>query len=121
MGRLLAWAQGVYYAITGIWALVDIDSFQAVTGPKNDLWLVRTVGVLVLVIGAAIFLAGVRGTPTLEIAFLAAASALGLAAIDIIYVTADVISGIYLLDAGAELLLAGLWIANAWASRRVAA
>jgi hypothetical protein len=43
----LAARQGVYYLLTGVWPLPSIGSFQRVTGPKTDLWLVRTVGVLV--------------------------------------------------------------------------
>ena len=35
------------YLATGLWPLFNIESFQQVTGPKTDLWLVRTVGVLV--------------------------------------------------------------------------
>jgi hypothetical protein len=67
MPVLLARVQGWFYVLTGLWAIVDIGSFQAVTGPKTDLWLVKTVGVLVGVIIIAI------------------ASPLGLAAIDLIY------------------------------------
>ena len=47
----LALLQGIFYVATGVWPLIDIVSFQVVTGPKTDLWLVKTVGVLVTVIG----------------------------------------------------------------------
>src|SRR5438270_11614006 len=40
--------QGVYYLLTGVWPLVSIDTFQMVTGPKTDLWLVQTVGALII-------------------------------------------------------------------------
>src|SRR5437879_6174180 len=33
-------AQGLYFLLTGLWQLLSISSFQAVTGPKHDLWLV---------------------------------------------------------------------------------
>ena len=56
----LAVIQGVFYLATGIWPLLDIVRFQLVTGPKTDLWLVRTVGVLVTVVGAVLLLAGRR-------------------------------------------------------------
>jgi hypothetical protein len=36
----VALVQGAFYVATGVWALVDLDSFMAVTGPKTDLWLV---------------------------------------------------------------------------------
>ena len=44
-----------------------------------------------------------------EVVLLAVGSALALAAIDVIYVSNGTISPIYLLDAAAELALAGGW------------
>jgi len=52
--RYVGPAQAIYYIITSLWALAGIRSFQKVTGPKVDIWLVKTVGVLVGVIGAVI-------------------------------------------------------------------
>jgi hypothetical protein len=105
----LALIQGGFYLATGVWPLLDIDSFQAVTGPKTDLWLVRTVGVLVGVIGLVLLFAWRRDRVTEEIIMLAAGSALGLAAIDIIYVISRTISPVYLADAAAESGLAASW------------
>jgi hypothetical protein len=99
--------QGGYYALTGIWSLVDIDSFQKVTGPKRDLWLVKTVGAVVLVIGAVLLVAGWRGNASLEVLVLAIGSALALTAIDAWYSARRVISPVYLVDAVAELTLIG--------------
>jgi hypothetical protein len=105
----LALIQGVFYLATGLWPLLDIDSFQAVTGPKTDLWLVRTVGVLVTVVGLVLVSAARRGALGREIALLAVGCALGLAAIDIIYVLSGTIAPIYLADAAAEIALAAGW------------
>jgi hypothetical protein len=102
--------QGWYYVVTGIWPIIDIDSFQLVTGPKTDLWLVRTVGVLVTVIGATLLLAARWRRLDSPVVLLAVGSALGLAAIDTVYVMAERISSVYLLDAAAELVLAGFWV-----------
>src|SRR5688572_7009590 len=77
--------QGIYFIITGVWPIVHIKSFMAVTGPKNDLWLVRTVGALVTFIGVAIVVAGRRGTPTAELLLIAIGSALVLMLVDVIY------------------------------------
>jgi len=106
----LALIQGVFYVATGVWPLVDIVSFQVVTGPKTDLWLVRTVGVLVTVVGAVLISASRRGRITDEIVLLATGSALGLAAIDLIYSLSGRISAVYLADAAAEIGLALLWM-----------
>ena len=106
----LALVQGVFYAATGLWALVDLDSFMAVTGPKTDRWLVKTVGILVTVIGAVLLLAWRRGQVAAEVVLLAVGSALSLAAIDVIYVSNRTIPPIYLLDAVVEAGLALLWV-----------
>lgn len=102
--------QGVFYLVTGLWPIVDIQSFQLVTGPKTDLWLVRTVGVLVAVVGLVLISASRRHRITDEIILLAVGSALGLAAIDLIYALSGRISPIYLADAVAEIGLATLWV-----------
>ncbi|HET9529931.1 MAG TPA: hypothetical protein VFQ92_06240 [Blastocatellia bacterium] len=107
--------QGGYFLATGIWPLVDIRSFQAVTGPKTDQWLVKTVGVLVGVIGGVLIAAGARRRVTAEVSALAVGSAAGLTAIDVVYVAKRRISPIYLLDAVAEIALIGGWI---FASKR---
>jgi hypothetical protein len=106
----VALMQGIYYVMTGLWPLVSIGTFQRVTGPKADLWLVKTVGVLIAVIGAALILAGVRGEVTRSMIFLAVASAAGLAGVDVIYVSKQVIARIYLLDALVELILMVWWV-----------
>jgi hypothetical protein len=106
---LLSWGQAVYYVLTGLWAIVSIGTFQKVTGPKTDIWLVKTVGVLIIVIGGVLGLAGKRGEPVPEVPALAVGSAAGLTAIDIIYVAKKRIRPVYLLDAIAEIGLIALW------------
>src|SRR5437868_8374523 len=108
----LSLAHSAYYLITGVWPLVSISTFQKVTGPKTDAWLVKTVGVLVSIIGAVIGLAARRGNTGPEVKILAVGSALGLAGIDVVYVAQRRIAPIYLLDALAEVLLAGGWMAS---------
>jgi hypothetical protein len=109
LARVLALGQGAFYLLTGLWAIVHLRSFEAVTGPKTDDWLVRTVGVLVTVIGLVLMLAWRRRRVVPEVGVLAAGSALGLAGIDLVYALGGVISPVYLLDALVELVLAGLW------------
>jgi hypothetical protein len=113
----LALAQGVFYLVTGIWPLLSIRTFEAVTGPKTDRWLVKTAGVLITAIGTALTLAGWRRSVTPEIGVLAAGGALGLAGIDVVYAARGRISKVYLLDALAELAIVAGW-ALAWPRRR---
>jgi hypothetical protein len=105
----VAAVQGVYFLLTGLWPIFSIDSFQAITGKKGDLWLVYTVGALVTVVGASILWAAVRRRVTPEVATLGVGSALALAAIDVIFVLRGVISGVYLLDAAAQVGLVVWW------------
>ncbi|MFL5242430.1 MAG: hypothetical protein ACJ8FY_10015 [Gemmataceae bacterium] len=111
--------QGVYYLLTGLWPLVSIETFQWVTGPKtdnlptgreSDHWLVMTVGVLVTAIGLTLLVGAWRRGRASELAILALASALGLTAIDVIYVIREVIPPIYLADAAAESILIAVWV-----------
>ncbi|WP_242927222.1 hypothetical protein [Pontibacter vulgaris] len=87
-----------------------MPSFLAVTGPKNDLWLVRTVAVLIAVIGIVLVLAGFKNRVTEEIKWLGILSAAGLIFIDVYYSLNNVISNIYLLDAAGEIILISGWL-----------
>lgn len=115
-GKVLALAQAAYYLFTGVWPLVGIDSFQKVSGPKTDLWLVKTVGVLIAVIGAVIGLAGLESRITRRERLLATGSAAGLAAIDVIYSLRGRVWPVYLLDAVLQLVFIGGWAADAASS-----
>ena len=75
MPTAVAFAQGSYFLVTGAWALVHIESFQKVTGPKADLWLVKTVGLLLVGMGAGLIVAALRqqfDPAVIELAFIVA-------------------------------------------------
>src|SRR5688500_7986781 len=101
----LAMIHAGYFVITGVWPILNLRSFVAVTGPKVDYWLVKTVGVLVTVVGLTIGIAAMRGQFGIEIFVLGVGSAAALGAVDVIYVTKRVIPRIYLVDAVAEAVL----------------
>lgn len=116
---VLLWMQGLYGLVTGVWPLVSIETFQMVTGPKTDHlptgreadhWLVMTVGVLVTCIALALLVAAWRRRPSAEVVILAVTSALGLTAIDVIYVSRQVIAPIYLADAAVEVFFITAWV-----------
>jgi hypothetical protein len=116
--RWLAAVQSAYFLLTGLWPLVHLQSFLAVTGPKDDIWLVETVGILVTAIGAGLGIAAVRGRVNAEVITVAVASALGLAIIDSIYVARGRIHAIYLLDVAVEVLLIAGWAYCVWRRRQ---
>ncbi len=107
--RYVCLTQGIYFMLAGVWPLVNIHSFEVITGPKVDVWLVKTVGLLVAVIGAVLLLSGARGHVSVEVFALATATAMGLAWIDTWYVVRNVIPPIYMLDAILELGLVLAW------------
>jgi len=101
--RLLT-AQAGYYVLTGFWPLVHLSSFEKLTGPKTDDWLVRMVGCLAATIGVALGVAAVRRRGySSNVVVLATGSALAFASIDIIYTVIGRIAPIYLADAALEL------------------
>ena len=102
--------QGVYYAVTGLWPLISMETFLAISGPKFDLWLVRTVALLILVIGLTLLFAAQTRQVTGAIFFLAVGSALALTWVDVYYSLTGVIWRVYLLDAVAEVVLVGGWV-----------
>ena len=87
-----------------------MGTFLKVTGPKTDLWLVKTVGIILAVIGVVLIVAQRNAEVNISIIILAIGSALGLAVVEFTYVAKRVISPIYLGDAFAELLLIAWWV-----------
>ncbi len=103
-------AHAAYDLVTGIWPVFGIESVQKVSGRKTDIWLVKTVTLLILVVGATIGSAGLKKRVTPEIAGLAIGSSAALTTIDPIYVRQRRISPVYLLDGLANVVLITGWV-----------
>ncbi len=103
---VLALGHSAFYVATGIWPVLSVRSFEAVTGPKQEDWLVKTFGVLLAVIGALIGRAGLRRAVSRETALLGLGAAATLAGADVIYVARGRLRRVYLLGAAAEVGLA---------------
>jgi hypothetical protein len=112
MRRAALGALAAYYVVTGAWPLLHMRSFEAVTGPKVDKWLVKMVGALAVGNGLALSAGALRERPSAETRVLAACSAAAFCAIDIIYVARGRIAPIYLGDVPVELVLAGMILAG---------
>ncbi len=107
LGRLHA----AFYVGGGIWPLIAYRSFEAVTGPKREPWLVKTVGLLTALTGGLIA-ADPSGSER-STRRLAVGTALVYAAVDLWYAgVRRQVRPIYLLDAVAELGLAAAWMAR---------
>jgi uncharacterized membrane protein len=107
----VAQLQGGFWLTTGLWPIVHLRSFERVTGPKPEGWLVKTVGALIAVIGGTLLVAGRRRRLTPELQALGALSAGALAAVDVFYAGIGRIKPIYLADAAVELAFAAGWAA----------
>lgn len=130
LARGVAALQGLYYLATGVWPLVSMETFLAITGDKTDHlqsphltlydhWLLVTVSVLIIAIGLPLLVAAWRG-PSAEAVTLAIGSILALTGIDVVYVARHVIPRVYLLDALAEVVLLGGWLTAAVQAGRAA-
>lgn len=109
-GNTVALVQGGYFVVTGGWPLIHMRSFEAVTGPKRDHWLVNTVGLLVGVAGSTLVAAARRPRgPSTDLRAVAVGTALALAAVDVYYVAGGRIAPVYLGDAIVELALVVAW------------
>ncbi len=108
----MAAVQAGYYVPTAVVPFISRRSFEAVTGPKREWWLVLTVASQLAVVGTALAVAARRGSVGPEMRLLGAGSAGALAAIDIVYVARGRISPVYLLDAVLELGLIGGWLVS---------
>jgi hypothetical protein len=104
-------SQAAYYLVTGIWPIVHERSFQAVTGPKASMWLVKTFGALTAAVGLALGVAArTPRSPEARVLGLGAAAAIGAA--DCIYVVKGRIAPTYLVDASAQAILAACLLAS---------
>lgn len=114
--RILALVQGLYFVITAIWPLLNMTSFETVTGRKADRWLVRTMSGQLLVSGAVLCLTALRRRPlsTPEGPLVGAGSAAGTAAVEVATVAHCRMSPIYLLDAAVEIVFIAGWLLSWW-------
>lgn len=108
--RIILWVQSLYYFVTGVWALLDIHSFMIVTGPKTDVWLVKTISVLLVAISLPLFANLFIKTNRWPVIFLASSCSIFLAAIDFYYSGRHVISSVYSIDGIIQNLLFLGWI-----------
>lgn len=86
--------QALYFLFMGLWPLLHMRSFQAVTGPKQDTWLVRTIAWFFIMVAVQLWVAD---NPA-DVAVIGLGSALIIGGADAYYSLRGRISKIYLLD-----------------------
>ncbi|AZB35831.1 hypothetical protein [Chryseobacterium bernardetii] len=107
--KILPYSQLFYYLLTAVWPFVHLESFFAVTGPKTDIWLVKTVSLLLFPYTFLIlYIMHVRYSPLITVTIIL--GCLGLAGIDLYYYLKGVIRWVYLIDFILELIFVMYWI-----------
>jgi hypothetical protein len=106
----LVWSHASYIFITAVWPLIDIESFMAVTGPKTDIWLVKTVGALLIPVALTMAAHTMIDSDKRPLATLAGCTAVAFISIDVYYALNDTISDVYLADAAIELIFLIGWM-----------
>lgn len=96
--------QGLFIVITALWALLNVESFMQVTGPKTDIWLVKTVATLGLCVGSALLISWFYKEEARSILFLALSISAGFAFLDIYYYLKGTIIWTYLIDAVLQII-----------------
>jgi hypothetical protein len=107
--RLTLWIQSLYYLITAVWPLVDIKSFMLITGCKHDVWLVKTVGALLIPVSLTMFSHLFFKVDHRPVFVLCVTAAIAFASIDFYYSLTDVISNIYMVDGVIQICLIVAW------------
>jgi hypothetical protein len=101
MKKVTLLTQSTYYLLTGIWPVIHLRSFMAVTGPKTDIWLVKMVALLTIAVGIQMLADLNTKQSSLR---LPVAAALSFLVIDTYYALKGMISKIYLGDAAVQLV-----------------
>lgn len=109
-----ALVQGVFFTATGLWPVAHYRSFERVTGPKMDDWLVKTIGGVLAAVGATLLASAVRRPARRAdrsyLRTLGMSTAAALAVADLVYVGKRRISKVYLIDAAVEGALCAHWL-----------
>ena len=106
----LLWIQAVYTLLTAVWPLIHIESFMWVTGPKTDVWLVKTVSLLLLPITIVFFSSIYMKMLALPVILVGISSAAGLGFIDFYYTAKDVIKWVYAVDGVLQVIFLLTWL-----------
>jgi hypothetical protein len=112
--KVLPIIHGTYILVTALWPLLHIRSFMEVTGYKTDIWLVKTVSVILLAI-AIYYLTNALFGQEERMAATAMGISLsaGLACIDFYYSSIGRIAWVYAIDGIVEVLFAAAWLTYA--------
>lgn len=113
VNRFFVWLlviQSAYALLTAVWPIVHIQSFMEVTGYKTDVWLVKTVGALLIPVAVTMLSFLYFQSDRRQAALLGMTTAVAFASIDFYYALTDVISDVYLGDGVVQLIFLASWL-----------
>jgi len=107
--RIISLIQLLYFLITAVWPFVHLESFLRATGPKTDIWLLKTVSVLLLPYCFLLLYLAIASKRSVIAIITVILCGLGLMSIDVWYYLHKVISAVYLIDGFMQLLFVIFW------------
>ena len=107
--RTIIIAQSTYIMVTAVWPILDIETFMAITGRKTDLWLVKTVGALLIPVATCLSSYLFIGSDRRPALVLGTLTSISFIIIDFHYALNDIISDVYLVDGVIQLLFLLAW------------
>jgi hypothetical protein len=108
--RLLVIVQATYTLITAVWPIVHIESFMEATGYKTDVWLVKTVGALLIPVSSCLIAYLFINTDRRPAMILGGLSSIAFICIDFYYSLTDVIWDIYMADGFLQIIFLSAWV-----------
>ncbi len=108
--KTLVLFQATYTFLTAVWPIVHIESFMEVSGYKKDVWLVKTVGAILIPIASCLMMYLFIKTDRRPAFVLGSLSCIAFITIDFYYALNDVISAVYLADGVLQILFLAGWV-----------
>jgi hypothetical protein len=108
--KTILYLQAGYIMITAVWPVIDIESFMLVTGPKTDIWLVKTVSALLIPVSLSLFSFAYLELDAVPAYILGGLTSIAFIVVDFYYALNDTISDVYLLDGILEVIFLLCWI-----------
>lgn len=106
--RHISLFQAAHYILTGLWAVLHLRSFEALTGKKQDRWLVRSTGLMIATVGSYFLMAGVQG-PSPRTRWFGMLFPAALATADVCWAWRSTRAKAYLADALVAGIVIGAW------------
>ncbi|MDQ1012924.1 hypothetical protein QFZ82_007409 [Streptomyces sp. V4I23] len=113
----LARAHGLFNVLGGVWPLLSLRTFEWVSGPKTDEWLLQTCGGLLATAGWSMLRVSPGPEGLRHARRLGVGTAVTLLVIDLVYVPLGRIRPTYLIDAATEIA----WLTAWWRTGRLPA